>query len=74
MVLTIFIGIIKASELDGNGPYYGADIQAKVANNYDPEGKYGNTNWTKEVLRIMASHINIFQLPVVTRISVSSPV
>lgn len=30
----------KASELDGNGPYYGADIQTKVANNYDPEGKY----------------------------------
>ena len=41
----------KASELDGNGPYYGADIQTKVANNYDPEGKYGNTNWTKEVFK-----------------------
>ncbi|MCS2968955.1 hypothetical protein NXW94_30275 [Bacteroides ovatus] len=36
-------------------PYYGADIQTKVANNYDPEGKYGNTNWTKKFLRIMAS-------------------
>ncbi|UVO68258.1 hypothetical protein NXW64_17350 [Bacteroides ovatus] len=41
----------KASELDGNQPYYGADIQTKVANNYDPEGKYGNTNWTKEVFK-----------------------
>ncbi|MCS3242752.1 hypothetical protein [Bacteroides ovatus] len=33
------------------GRYYGADIQTKVANNYDPEAKYGNTNWTKEVFK-----------------------
>lgn len=39
----------KASELDGNGPYYGADIQTKVANNYDPEGKYGSTKVLRQI-------------------------
>ena len=35
----------KASNMDGYGPTYNADIQTKVMNNYDPEGKYANTDW-----------------------------
>ncbi|MDR0939366.1 MAG: TonB-dependent receptor [Mediterranea sp.] len=41
----------KASELDGNGPFYGADIQSKVISGNDPTGMYGNTDWVGELFK-----------------------
>lgn len=65
----------KASELDGNGHIMELIFRRKWLTTMIRKVNMEIQTGQKKFLRIMASHINIiFQLPVVTRISVSSPV